>query len=246
MISSPERRCVAPLWVALFLLPGLLTACGPSEVAVKGQFPSPLMQKLPLNMGVWYEEDFRTHEFFDEAKGRAESGWIVKTGDAQLDMWNTLLPGMFRHLQHMPSRPQPGKMNPAVDAVLIPHIEELQYAIPAHTNVKVYEIWMRYRFELLSASGKPLGEWTMTAYGKTPTAFLQSDEAAVNLAAVVALRDAGANFATNFTRVPQVRDWLKQRRDRLAGGEQPARNPPTGRPVQNPTPDRAPLAETRQ
>jgi hypothetical protein len=52
----------------------------------------------------------------------------------------------------------------------------------------------------------------MTAYGKTPTAFLQSAEAAVNLAAVMTLRDAGANFAVNFSRVPDVQQWLQQKR----------------------------------
>jgi len=95
--------------------------------------------------------------------------------------------------------------------VLIPHVDELQYALPAHTNIKVYEIWMRYRFELVTNGGEPIANWTMSAYGKTPTAFLQSDEAAVNLAAVMALRDAGANFATNFTRVPGVHSWLQQK-----------------------------------
>jgi hypothetical protein len=102
-------------------------------------------------------------------------------------------------------------MNPSVDAVLIPHVDELQYAIPTQTNVKVYEIWMRYRLELVTTGGKPIAEWTMSAYGKTPTAFLQSDQAAVNLAAVMALRDAGANFATTFTRVPALHEWLLQR-----------------------------------
>ncbi len=102
-------------------------------------------------------------------------------------------------------------MNQVVDGVLIPHVDELQYSIPAHTNVKVYEIWMRYRFELVTSGGETIAEWTMSSYGKTPTAFLQSDEAAVNLAAVMALRDAGANFATNFTRVPALELWLQER-----------------------------------
>ena len=102
-------------------------------------------------------------------------------------------------------------MNQVVDAVLIPHVEELQYAIPAHTNIKVYEIWMRYRFELVTTGGQAIAEWTMTSYGKTPTAFLRSDKEAVNLAAVMALRDAGANFATSFTRVPDVQKWLQKR-----------------------------------
>ncbi len=210
MISAPESR-PAQCAVAIALLIALLTGCGPAKVVVEGQFPPPLMEPLPLNMGVWYTEEFATHEFFDEAKSRSESGWIVKTGEAQVEMWDILLAGMFENVVHMKGEPGPGQMNQVVDAVLIPHVDELQYAIPAHTNVKVYEIWMRYRFELVTSSGDPIAEWTMTSYGKTPTAFLQSDTQAVNLAAVMALRDAGANFATNFTRVPAVQDWLRQK-----------------------------------
>tara|TARA_R110002110_G_scaffold405241_1_gene624257 strand:+ start:93114 stop:93773 length:660 start_codon:yes stop_codon:yes gene_type:complete len=198
-------------FVTVIALLCLLAACGPTEVKVEGNFPRPLMEPLPLKMGIWYDDEFSTHEFFDEAKSRRESSWIVKTGEAQVQMWDTLLDGMFVELVPMNGKPGPGQMNPSVDAVLIPHVDELQYAIPAHTNVKVYEIWMRYRFELVTASGKPITEWTMTSYGKTPTAFLQSDQAAVNLAAVMALRDAGANFATSFLQVPGVAQWLDTR-----------------------------------
>ena len=44
---------------------------------------------------------------------------------------------------------------------------------------------------------------------------MQTDESAVNIAAVVALRDAGANFATSFARVPDVITW----RESLERGE---------------------------
>lgn len=187
----------------------LLSGCGTKEVVVAGNFPQPLLEPIPLTIGVWYPEEFSGHEFFDEAKGRAESDWLVRTGDAQVQMWDILLAGMFERFQHMDGKPAPEQMNPAVDAVLIPRVQELQYAIPAHTNIKVYEIWMRYAFELVTVDGEPIADWTMTAYGKTPTAFLQSDEAAVNLAAVVALRDAGAHFVTSFQRVPEIAQWLQ-------------------------------------
>jgi len=185
-----------------------LAGCGPTRVVVEGTFPAPLIEPLPVTLGIWYDEAFANHEFHDEAVERDESSWIVNTGESQVEMWDTLLSGMFTRLVHLDSRPQSGQVNPAVDGVLIPHVEELQYAIPTHTNIKVYEIWMRYRFELLSSDGEPIGEWTMTSYGKTPTAFLQSDKAAVNLAAVMALRDAGAHFATTFHKIPAVREWL--------------------------------------
>ena len=109
-----------------------------------------------------------------------------------------------------------------IDGVLIPAIAELQYTIPTHTNVKIYEIWMRYQFRLVNISAihqqedgalsfnpdERLASWPITAYGKTPTAFLQTDEEAVNLAAVVALRDAGAHFVTTFGATPDVAMWL--------------------------------------
>jgi hypothetical protein len=205
--SAPERRPRAGALLLAVLL--ALAGCGAKEVIVQGQFPEPLMSRLPLTLGVWYGPEFREHEFFDEAKGRAESDWLVRTGEAQVALWDTLLTGMFERVVPLDARPAPEQGNPAVDAVLIPRVDELQYAIPAQTNIKVYEIWMRYAFELVTTQGETIADWTMTAYGKTPTAFLQSDEAAVNLAAVVALRDAGAHFATSFTRVPEVAAWME-------------------------------------
>lgn len=206
--SYDARRFLS--WGGVVLATLFLASCGTKEVVVTGNFPPPLMEPLNVNLGVWYEPEFEGHEFFDEAKGRADSTWIVKTGEAQVAMWGQLLNNMFVDVTKMDGEPAPEQMNPVVDAVLIPRVDELQYAIPAHTNVKVYEIWMRYAFQLVTTNGDPIAEWTMTAYGKTPTAFLQSDEAAVNLAAVVALRDAGAHFITSFQKVPEVAQWLEE------------------------------------
>lgn len=194
-------------WLAALLL---LSACGTKQVVVEGRFPSPVMNKIPLTLGVWYGDDFANHEFFDETKSKAESDWLVKTGQAQVQMWDALFAGMFDKLVHLEAMPSPDNRNQVVDVVLIPHVEELQYSIPTQTNIKIYEIWLRYRFELVTAGGDALAEWSMTAYGKTPTAFLQSSEKAVNLAAVMALRDAGAHFVVNFSREPAIQEWLQQ------------------------------------
>lgn len=217
MTSDPSRvtrHSFARCLFAAFLL--LLGACGAKQVVVTGKYPTPLMSKQPLTLGVFYPEEFRNHEFFDEAKGRADSDWLVKTGDAQVRMWNTLLNGMFERVVLLEEAPGEKVKLPEVDAILIPRVDELQYAIPTHTNIKVYEIWMRYAFQLKEPDGADIAEWTMTAYGKTPTAFLQSDEAAVDLAAIVALRDAGAHFATLFPKVPDVASWLQSRNQNLA------------------------------
>ena len=208
-VTVSGAPAVGRVLAVLLLLCLGLGGCSTKKVIVEGMFPPPLMAPLPVTLGVWYEPEFAEHEFYDEAKGRADSTWIVQTGEAQVQMWTQLLGKMFERVESMDGRPAPEQMNPAVDAVLIPRVDELQYAIPAHTNVKVYEIWMRYAFELVTTNGEPIAEWTMTAYGKTPTAFLQSDQEAVRLAGVVALRDAGAHFITSFQKVPEVAQWLE-------------------------------------
>ena len=224
----------APQWRSLMALVivGVLSACGAQQVTVNGDFPTPLMDPLPLRIGIWYDEAFSTHEFFDDAAGRTEASWLVKTGEAQVQMWDTVLGSMFVELVPMRGEPGGSEMNEVVDAILVPHVDELQYAIPLHTNVKVYEIWLRYRFDLVLNNGDEIASWTMTSYGKTPTAFMRSDTDAVNLAAVMALRDAGANFITNFGRVPDVQNWL-EKRSRAVGRKRAQPSPVETRVTEN-------------
>ena len=200
----------------------LAAGCATKQVEVEGNFPSPLLDPLPITLGVIYPSAFAEHEFFDEAKGRAESDWLVKTGEAQVEFWDILFGGMFDEVVHIRDWETVQSRGPGIDGVLIPAIADLQYTIPTHTNVKIYEIWMRYEFRLVDVAAihqqedgalsfnpdERLAVWSITAYGKTPTAFLQTDEEAVNLAAVVALRDAGANFVTSFGATPDVAVWL--------------------------------------
>lgn len=212
------------LWRPVLLSCALLLAgCASKQVVVEGNFPKPLLDPLPITLGVIYPSAFAEHEVFDEAKGRADSDWLVKTGEAQVEFWDILLGSMFEEVVPIRDWATVQSRGAELDGVLIPTIADLQYTIPTHTNVKIYEIWMRYEFRLINASSihqqedgaltfppeERLAAWSITAYGKTPTAFLQTDEEAVNLAAVVALRDAGAHFVTSFGRTPEVAAWLE-------------------------------------
>lgn len=187
----------------------LLAGCAAKEVVVQGNFPAPLVQKSPLKIGVIYRSEFSGHEIYDVAKTREDSDWVVKTGNAQVEFWTKFLNGLYSEVIVISNVEDLTKNATELDAVLIPEILDLQYTTPNRTNIKVYELWIKYRFTLAfptrviedkngNLSADPvdhIAQWVLSAYGKTPTALLQSDEDAVNLAAVVALRDAGAHFA---------------------------------------------------
>ena len=95
-----------------------------------------------------------------------------------------------------------------VDAIFAPSIEEFQLALPAKTKLDVYEIWIKYNMRLMMADGDYIADWVLTSYGKSPTESLRSVEAAINAAAIVALRDLASSFSLSFSQVPEVKDWL--------------------------------------
>ena len=184
-----------------------LAACTSREVIVEGTFPTPLVDPVPVSVGVLFTQEFKEHELVDDATGRGEVSWRVSTGTAQVEFWSTLFPAFFQNVVFIECYADLQAYE--VDAVLIPHVADVQYAIPLYTNVEPEQIIDEENATISLENMQPFAEWPLTAYGKTPTAFMQSDIDAVNLAAVMALRDAGANFITSFPRVPGVMDWIK-------------------------------------
>lgn len=199
----------------------ILTGCGATTVNVDGYFPKPLVDPIPLKMGVYYSDHFReySHQIEDKNKGN----YLISTGTAQVRLFDTLFSQFFTDIRELSVLPTAAEPVP-VNAVLAPEIEELQFTIPRETRSQVFEVWVKYRMNLYSAQGDPLLNWPVTAYGKTPMAFMKSREEALEQAAVVALRDAGANFTTSFSRLPKLRRWLDGELNRGAG-DLPAKSP---------------------
>jgi hypothetical protein len=194
------------LLVALGLL---LAACQGGDVQVKPvrDFPTPLVEPLPARLGVYYPPEFRNFVYKEAEDEQGAGEKAIDMGAAQLDMFNKLLGSFFIRAEEV-RQETPGSLPPGLDALLVPEIIDFEFSIPHLSKANVYEVWMKYRFRLLAGDGTLIADWTMPAYGKTPTAFLTSAQEALNLASVMALRDCGAGFITGFTRVPEVAAWL--------------------------------------
>ena len=191
------------LGIGLLLL--LLTACGASNVVIEGSFPTPNINKLPLSVAVYYNDALREFAYMEYTEtGQEEIN--IESGLSHIQLFNAILPAMFENvvvIENLEDATAQG-----VNAIFEPTIEEFQLALPAKTKLDVYEVWIKYNMRLLTAEGDYIADWVLTSYGKTPTSTFQSVEAAINEAAVIALRDLASSFSLSFTQVPEVRDWL--------------------------------------
>lgn len=213
-----SRNSLNPPWHQPWLKPVLfacgalaLWGCAGANVAVlSSELPVPLLEPIELNVGVQLSDELLAYEHTEDLKKNGK--WRIELGSAQSLMFDNLAKGMFSAHELIMVNEQPSN---AVEAVLVPSIQQLQFAIPSQTKGDFFEVWIKYEFELLDPTGAQIAKFPLTAYGKANSrdfGFLEDTEnGALGLAAKVALRDAMAFFALRFKRVPQIATWLQTR-----------------------------------
>ena len=181
-----------------------LSACS-NHVKVSGDYPPPMVTPLPVSAGVVLDSDFTNYIYQEDVEDRW--GRSIELGESQTELLRTVLPSVFSSYSEQTALPQ----FPARDVQLWlhPSIQELQYATPRETRLKLFEVWIKYGIKAYDSEGQLLADWIVTAYGKTPSAFMKSEEDALNAALVVALRDLGANLSLHTRHVPEIEDWLQ-------------------------------------
>ena len=184
-----------------------LVGCGSTAIELNGAIPTnAAIERLPLTLGVYYPPDLSGHVHTEEIP--QHGSWNIDAGPAHVEMWQRLLAAMFERVVPVSGPTAPGS---AADLILSPRVDEFQFSIPAQTKNSFYEVWIRYQVSVYTPNGELLTEFPHVAYGKSRSRTLSGDKAGIEDAAYWAFRDAGAFFARDFTRNPQVRDWLQQR-----------------------------------
>jgi len=206
MMGKVSGSMRARVRTALILVAALcLTACGVSNVVIKGSFPTPNINKLPLSIAVYYDAALTEFAYIEYSETGSEE-YNIASGQSHIELFSTVLPAMFDEIIVVDSIEEAEALG--VDAIFAPIIEEFQLALPSKTKLDVFEIWIKYNMRLMTADGDYIADWVLTSYGKSPTESLRSVEAAINAAAIVALRDLASSFSLGFTQVPEVKDWL--------------------------------------
>ena len=96
--------------------------------------------------------------------------------------------------------------NTTLDGVIEPKLEKFECDVPTGERDKFVEVWLQYQISVYEPDGATVIQWPVSGYGKSE--LLKSAEDAVQRAAIVAMREAGATISTKFSEQPQVKEWL--------------------------------------
>lgn len=199
---------------ALLAAAGALAAGCSSSVVVDSAFPTPLVEPLPVSMGVIYDPELR--DFIHVEELPQQSVWTIDIGDANIAMLSPLFETMFAETRAIDTVPADAA-GAAVDGVLQPTLEKFEFDVPYGERDEFVEVWIQYLLTLYEPDGSVVTEWPVSGYGKAELG--RDREESVNRAAVVALREVGATISTEFAAQPDVSYWLQERQHEALSAE---------------------------
>lgn len=192
------RRGMNSLWLLAMVL---LSGCMTMNVPVEHEFPEVVAKPRELTAVLVMNSEFRNYQ------ARPNENTRIQLGTAQVDALSKAFSGLFTRVEVISSRDQIG---PDADLVIIPSVLEVQLSTPSESFLNVYEVWIKYNLDIETADGVPIDSWFMPAYGKTQHSYLLSRTTAIEEAAIIALRDAGAKLMLDFFRIPAIHGWMQQ------------------------------------
>jgi hypothetical protein len=212
------RAPVAALIMALF------AACAPTTFETQSDMPQPLIEKIPIVIGVHMPLEF-TGKVYQEKREGGGGEYSIGLGKAQSAGFMRILNAMFNRVVTVAAPQDAAATDPEIRGVLEPVLEDYAFVTPADSGTPSYAASLRYTIRLYSPQGELEESWTFTGYGSQPASqFPGKGGEALAVATRLALRDAGAKLAAEF------------REQAIARGLLPSVQPDTPREVELPLP----------
>lgn len=214
-----------PMWfrrtLTLALATVLLGGCqGGASITVDATVPSPLVDPIRAAMGVYFDDTLVTYVHEEEVPDYG--AYRLDIGASQAPVFARVFHAMFEDL--VPVEPAEADVptgpirfvgtdgsSPAVDGIIAPSIEEVQFEIPDRTGGDFYEVWIRYKLTLFDRGGNNVGEMPLIGYGKANKrnfGQLGQRTPALHEATTWALRGAAAELSSQFRDQAAVQAWL--------------------------------------
>jgi len=182
--------------IAVIFISGCSSA---AQVQIDSQFPTVVSKPKPVKAAIVFTEDFKRYIASPNSKTS------IDLGSAQTELLSNAFAGLFNEIEFVSAVSDVTFENALV---ITPSVQEVQVSTPSDTYLNVYEVWIKYSLDIETVSGDQVDSWFMPAYGKTPDSFMLSKTNAIEEAAIIALRDAGAKLLLDFYRIPSVYNWL--------------------------------------
>jgi hypothetical protein len=185
---------------------GLLAGCVTTQFEAESVIPPPLVTRIPVVVGMHVPAAFREAVHKEKRDG---SEYVIAIGKAQTAGFDRLMNAMFDRVVPVAAADAGAATDPEIRGVLEPVLEEFSFVTPRDTGTSLYAVSLKYRINAYTPAGKLADSWTFTGYGAQPSGSVPGQgKDALQQAASIAMRDAGAKLAVEFREQAIVRGLI--------------------------------------
>lgn len=171
----------------------LAAGCGSNVRLEPPTIPEPLTETIPVRVLLRVPPEFESFVHEEEVLGNEQ--WSIDLGRANAVFFEQLFGYMFESVTVI--GPDDDENALQFDALIEPSIDAFEFAVPNQTKTDAFAVWIRYRLKVYDPDGRLIGNWPVSAYGKSLTTTMGGSEA-LQRAAVLAMRDAAALMIIRF------------------------------------------------
>jgi hypothetical protein len=207
--------------VSVAIVIAALSGCSTAVTLKDPTIPDPLIDKMPLSVGARFPEKFE--HFVHEEQVIGKKKWTIDMGRSNSMLFEKLFGSMFTEFQVIPAGTEPRDLG--IDAYIEPSIDAFEFSVPNQSQTDAFAVWIRYRIKIFDGEGNQVANWPISAYGKSMSEGIGSDDA-LRRAAVLAMRDAAALIILQMDKATGISALSEARRGSLV-----AQPPTTAQPA---------------
>jgi len=190
--------------VLALLLAAAAAGCGPTKFEATSNIPAPLIDRIPVVVGVHIPKEFSEKVYHEK---RAGGEYSISLGKAQSEGFLHMTQAMFTRVVVLEAPQVPAQSDPEIRGVLVPALEDYAFVTPADSGHGSYAVTLKYSVSLYSPRGELTDSWSFTGYGSQPDGNMPgSGDTALKAATALAMRDAAAKLVAEFREQAIARD----------------------------------------
>ena len=209
VLSIPAARRTRVIVMATCVA-AMLAACSPTRFETTADIPPPLIDKIPVVIGVHLPLEFR-EKLYEEKRPSGGGSYSIGLGKAQSAGFMRIVEAMFMRVVPVDSPANAATIDKEIRGVLQPTLDDYAFVTPIDSGTPMYAASLRYTVRLYSPTGQLSESWSFTGYGtQAASSFPGKGDEALQMATRLAMRDAAAKLAAEFKEQAIARGLLPE------------------------------------
>jgi hypothetical protein len=200
MRKIPNFRPLLARAVLISVVIACVSGCA-QTVEVKTDFPDPLVDSLPLKVGMRYSQQFLEYRYSEDLPD--DVSWSFSIGESNRKLFDKI----FTTLMEQAVEVGDDDSLEGFDAIIEPSVVALEFSLPRQSRSDQYAVWIRYMLKVLDTDGQLISELPISAYGQSDSKLLNGDDS-MRQATIRAMRDAAVSIIVSFSKDEKIRQAL--------------------------------------